>query len=149
MHEKEVYDAIFINIRSTPGNDIDVYLAALLDDLKMLWDVGVECYDVHQQEVFTLRVVLLWTINDFPAYGNLSGCIVKGYFTCPICGEDTYSHRLKHGKMNSYTGHRRFLSCNHPFRKQKKAFNGEHEFGSASQPLSGEEILRKIDVICN
>ncbi|RVW84608.1 hypothetical protein CK203_048116 [Vitis vinifera] len=87
-----------------PENDIDVYLAPLLDDLKMLWDVGVECYDVHQQEVFTLRVVLLWTINDFPAYGNLSGCVVKGYFACPICEEDTFSHRLKHGKKNSYTG---------------------------------------------
>ncbi|RVX18397.1 hypothetical protein CK203_006331 [Vitis vinifera] len=101
-----------------PGNDIDVYLAPLLDDLKMLWDVGVECYDVHQQEVFTLRAVLLWTINDFPAYGNLSG-------------------------------HRRFLPCNHPFRKQKKAFNGKQEFSSPPQPLSGEEILRKIDVISN
>ncbi|RVW49659.1 hypothetical protein CK203_076741 [Vitis vinifera] len=130
-------------------NDIDVYLAALLDDLKMLWDVGVECYDVHQQEVFTLRVVLLWTINDFPAYGNLSGCVVKGYFACPICGEDTFSHRLKHGKKNSYTGHRRFLPCNHPFRKQKKAFNGKQEFSSPPQPLSGEEILRKNDVISN
>ena len=32
---------------------------------------------------------------------------------------------------------------------KKKAFNGEQEFGSTSQPLSGEEILRKIDVICN
>ncbi|KAL6321680.1 hypothetical protein AAG906_031189 [Vitis piasezkii] len=132
-----------------PGNDIDVYLAPLLDDLKMLWEEGVESYDAHRQELFTLRVVLLWTINDFPAYGNLSGCVVKGYFACPICGEDTYSHRLKHGKKNSYTGHRRFLPCNHPFRKQKKAFNGEQEFGSTSQPLSGEEILRKIDVICN
>ena len=30
-----------------PGNDIDVYLAPLLDDLKMLWEVGVEYYDVH------------------------------------------------------------------------------------------------------
>ncbi|RVW31767.1 hypothetical protein CK203_102030 [Vitis vinifera] len=110
---------------------------------------GVECYDVHRQEVFTLRVVLLWTINDFPAYGNLSGCVVKGYFACPICGEDTFSHRLKHGKKNSYTGHRIFLPCNHPFRKQKKAFNGKQEFSSPPQPLSGEEILRKIDVISN
>ncbi|RVW86255.1 hypothetical protein CK203_043281 [Vitis vinifera] len=31
----------------------------------------------------------------------------------------------------------------------KKAFNGEQEFRSPLQPLSGEEILRKIDVICN
>ncbi|RVW23622.1 hypothetical protein CK203_095835 [Vitis vinifera] len=94
---------------------------------------GVECYDVHQQEVFTLRVVLLWTINDFPAYGNLSGCVVKGYFACPICGEDTFSHRLKHRKKNSYTSHRRFLPCNHPFRKQKKAFNGKTKDGLNSR----------------
>ena len=149
MKRKFMMLSLLISGPRQPGNDIDVYLAPLLDDLKMLWDVGVECYDVHQQEVFTLRVVLLWTINDFPAYGNLSGCVVKGYFACPICGKDTFSHRLKHGKKNSYTGHRRFLPCNHPFRKQKKAFNGKQEFSSPPQPLSGEEILRKIDVISN
>ena len=93
MKRKFMMLSLLISGPRQPGNDIDVYLAPLLDDLKMLWDVGVECYDVHQQEVFTLRVVLLWTINDFPAYGNLSGCVVKGYFACPICGEDTFSHR--------------------------------------------------------
>ncbi|RVW89710.1 hypothetical protein CK203_047225 [Vitis vinifera] len=149
MKRKFMMLSLLISGPRQPGNDINVYLAPLLDDLKMLWDVGVECYDVHQQEVFTLRAVLLWTINDFPAYGNLSGCVVKGYFACPICGEDTFSHRLKHRKKNSYTGHRRFLPCNHPFRKQKKAFNGKQEFSSPPQPLSGEEILRKIDVISN
>ena len=49
----------------------------------------------------------------------------------------------------THTCHRRFLPCNYPFRKQKKAFNREQEFRSPPQPLSGEEILRKIDVICN
>lgn len=92
-----------------PGNDIDVYLAPLVDDLKNLWDKGIEVYDAYKQQLFTLKAVLLWTINDFPAYGNLSGCVVKGYYACPICGEDTYSNRLKHGKKNVYTGHRRFL----------------------------------------
>ena len=42
-----------------------------------------------------------------------------------------------------------FLQCNHPFRKQKKAFDGEQEFRSSPQILSGEEILKKINVICN
>ncbi|KAL6315183.1 hypothetical protein AAG906_037415 [Vitis piasezkii] len=32
-----------------PGNDIDVYLAPLLDDLKMLWEEGVESYDAHRK----------------------------------------------------------------------------------------------------
>ena len=132
-----------------PSNDIDVYLAPLLEDLKLLWEVGIEAFDAYQQELFTLKVVLLWTISDFPAYENLSGCTIKGYFACPICGEETDSQRLKHGKKNSFTGHRRFLPCNHPFRKQKKAFNGEQDFRSLPQPLSGEEILHKMDNICN
>ena len=102
MKRKFMMMSLLISVPRQPRNDINVYLAPLLDDLKMLWEVGVESYDACQQELFTLRVVLLWTINDFPTYENLSGCIVKRYFACPICGEDTYSHRLKHGKKNSY-----------------------------------------------
>ncbi|RVW68458.1 hypothetical protein CK203_060202 [Vitis vinifera] len=60
-----------------PGKDIDVYLAPLVDDLKTLWEVGVKAYDAHQQEFFTLKAILLWTINDFPAYGNLSGAPLR------------------------------------------------------------------------
>ncbi|RVW78471.1 hypothetical protein CK203_050425 [Vitis vinifera] len=129
-----------------PGKDIDVYLAPLVDDLKTLWEVGVKAYDAHQQEFFTLKAILLWTINDFPAYGNLSGCTVKGYYACPICGEETNSHWLKHGNKNSYTRHRRFLPCNHPFRKQKKAFNGEQEFRLPPKELTGDEIFTKDGV---
>ena len=50
MHEEKVYDANFVDIRSqTTGNDIDVYLALLIDDLKVLWEVGVDVYDVYRQ----------------------------------------------------------------------------------------------------
>ncbi|XP_073132800.1 uncharacterized protein [Henckelia pumila] len=125
------------------GNDIDVYLAPLIDDLKFLWDTGVEAYDAYRQETFSLRAFLLWTINDFPAYGNMSGCIVKGYHACPICGEETYSTRLKHSRKMSYTGHRRFLPANHSYRRQRKAFNGYQEFNPAPKPLSGDEVLKK------
>ncbi|XP_050387384.1 uncharacterized protein LOC126803657 [Argentina anserina] len=55
-----------------PGNDIDVYLQPLRDDLVKLWN-GVEMYDAYSKAMFNLRAILLWTINDFPAYGNLSG----------------------------------------------------------------------------
>ncbi|CAL9018480.1 unnamed protein product, partial [Prunus brigantina] len=77
-----------------PGNDIDVYLEPLIDDLKYLWDGIRGVYDAHNGEYFTLRAALMWTINDFPAYGNLSGCVVKGYKACPICGDDTPSHSV-------------------------------------------------------
>ena len=69
------------------SNDIDVYLAPSVDDLKTLWDVEVETYDAHNQEFFTLKAILLWTINDFPAYGNLFDCTTKGYYACPKCGK--------------------------------------------------------------
>ncbi|KAL6350674.1 hypothetical protein AAG906_028127 [Vitis piasezkii] len=149
MKRKFMMLSLLISSPQQLGNDIDIYLAPLINDLKTLWEIGVEAYDAYQREVFTLRVVLLWTINDFPAYGNLSGCTVKGYFACPICGPKTYSHRLKHGRKNSFTGYIHFLPCNHPFRKHKKAFNGEQEFRSPPQPLSGEEILLKMNAICN
>ncbi|KAA0050657.1 putative serine/threonine-protein kinase nek2 [Cucumis melo var. makuwa] len=54
-----------------PGDDIGTYLAPLIEDLQLLWENGVECYDAYREEVFNLRSVLLWTINDFPAYGTL------------------------------------------------------------------------------
>ena len=55
----------------SPGKDIDVYLQPLIDELNE-W-VGVRAYDAYKKERFTLRAAILWTINDFPAYGMLSG----------------------------------------------------------------------------
>lgn len=28
-----------------PGNDIDVYLHPMVDDLKQLWELGIDTYD--------------------------------------------------------------------------------------------------------
>lgn len=54
-------------------NRIDVYLQSLIDGLKMLWDVGVDTFDVSCQKTFRLHAALMWTINDLLAYGMLSG----------------------------------------------------------------------------
>ena len=37
------------------GKDIDVYLAPLVDDLKILWNDGVEMYDAYHQEIFYFK----------------------------------------------------------------------------------------------
>lgn len=130
-----------------PGNDIDVYLQPLIDDLREMWNPGVDVYDAYQQETFTLRAVLLWTINDFPAFGNLSGCCVKGYYACPVCGEKTRSFRLKHSCKNVYMDSRRFLPKNHPFRKQKKAFYGKQEHELHPEVLDGDKVKAKVSMI--
>ena len=130
-----------------PGNDLDFFLAPLVEDLKLLWEEGVECFDGYRNETFKLRATLLWTINDFTAYGNLSGYSVKGYKACPICINDTCSKRLKHWKNICFMGHRRFLPQAHQFRKQRKNFNGRLENEKASQPLTGVQILESISVL--
>ena len=59
---------------SSPGKDIDAFLHFLVDELKELWSEGVVVRDSMTTKNFKLRVALLWTINDFPARSNLSGC---------------------------------------------------------------------------
>ena len=42
-----------------PGKDIDVYLRPLIDELKELWDHGVDTYDVCGGETFHLRACIM------------------------------------------------------------------------------------------
>ncbi|GJR89338.1 putative transposase-associated domain-containing protein [Tanacetum coccineum] len=80
----------FINlsvlISGYPGNDIDVFLEPLVDDLHTLFETGVDT---------------------------------------------------------------RYLPYNHPFRKQKKAFNGQQEFLQAPIPMTGEQIYNEVKHIEN
>ncbi len=64
--------SLLIPRAKAPGNEIDVYLRPLVDDLKELWNEGVITYDSSTQQTFKLHASLLWTINDIPVYANLS-----------------------------------------------------------------------------
>ncbi|GJW29842.1 putative reverse transcriptase domain-containing protein [Tanacetum coccineum] len=55
------------------GNDIDVILEPLVDDLHTLFEIGVDTYDSSIKDTFNLHAVVLWTINDYPALGTLCG----------------------------------------------------------------------------
>jgi len=97
------------------GDAIDIYLQPLIKELKEFWEVGVETYDVYYSSHFQLHASLLWTINDFSAYGMLSGWSTKGKLACPICMKKTHLMRLSHGGKQCYMGHRRYLRMNHKF----------------------------------
>ncbi|XP_052295778.1 uncharacterized protein LOC127901818 [Citrus sinensis] len=125
MKRKFMMLSLLISGPKQPGNDIDVYLAPLIEDLKTLWDVGVDVFDGYRKQTFNLRDVLMWTISDFPAYGNLSGCIVKGYYGCPVCGINTCACWLPHSRKMSYMGHRLFIE-------------------NSPKPLSGTSILNLV-----
>ncbi|XP_020239246.1 uncharacterized protein LOC109818226 [Cajanus cajan] len=129
---------------SQPGNDLDVYLSPLIEDLRILWEEGVDVFDGSPQQSFKLHAMIFCTINDFPAYGNLSGYSVKGHHACPICQQQTSYLQLKHGKKTVYTRHRKFLIPNHPYRRLKKAFNGCQEHEIAPIPLTGEQVYDQV-----
>ncbi|XP_076912869.1 uncharacterized protein LOC143571294 [Bidens hawaiensis] len=82
MKRKYIMMSLLIQGPWQPGNNIDVYLSPLIDDLKTLWDSGVNVYDAYKKEHFQLRAMIFCTINDFPAYGNLPGYKVKGKKAC-------------------------------------------------------------------
>ncbi|XP_021714663.1 uncharacterized protein LOC110682635 [Chenopodium quinoa] len=144
MKRKYVMLSLLITGPRQPGNDIDVYLEPLVDDLRKMWDEGVSVFDAHKNEMFLLRAVLMWTINDFPAYGNLSGYKNKGHKACPICIDDTPNVYLEHYGKDVYVRTRRLLRRDHPYRRQKKAFNGKVEEGAAPKPLSGHEVYSRV-----
>ncbi|CAK8566392.1 unnamed protein product [Lathyrus sativus] len=147
MKRKYMMLTMLISGPKQPGNDIDIYLAPLIEDLKHMWEAGVEVYDEYKKESFQLRVMLFGTINDFPAYGNLSGYSVKGKLACPVCEDNTHSIRLDHCMKNVFLGHRRFLNTNHRFRKWGKAFNGESEEKRAPVPLMGDQLYQKVKLL--
>ena len=40
---------------TAPGNDIDIYLQPLIDELNELWEVGAETYDASTKQNFCMR----------------------------------------------------------------------------------------------
>jgi hypothetical protein len=83
----------------SPGNNIDVYLQPLIEELNVLWSSGVETYDASRNQTFQMQAALLWTISDFPGYAMLSGWSTKGKLACPCCNDKTNSTYLKHGLL--------------------------------------------------
>ncbi|XP_073113085.1 uncharacterized protein [Elaeis guineensis] len=116
--------ALLIPGPRAPGRDIDIFLEPLIEELQYLWEEGCEIYDHVVGGIFRIHAALLWTVNDFPAYGDISGWCTKGYKACPTCNDDITSDRIR--EKICFTGHRRFLPDDHRWRRSLK-FNGKHE----------------------
>ena len=55
--------------------NMDVYLSPLIDELKELWE-GIVVEDMSKhigRRSATIRAILMWTMHDFPGYGECSG----------------------------------------------------------------------------
>ncbi|XP_057447269.1 uncharacterized protein LOC130739062 [Lotus japonicus] len=145
MKQPNIILSLLISGPKSPRIDIDVYLLPLIDDLKELWDVGIETYDASSRQNFQLRAALLWTINDFPAYAMLSGWSTKGRLACPCCHSETFSCRLKYGHKQCYMGHLRFLPTQHLWRTRKSSFDNTKEVRIGPKPLTGYQVLAQFE----
>jgi len=144
MKRKLLMMSLLISGPRQSKNDIDVYLTPIIEDLKIMWEEGVEVFDAYHQEFFTLRVILLWTINIFSAYSNLSVYIMKGHKACSICAENTFSDQLRHARKIIYLGTWRFLPVSHNYRRLRKAFNRSIEEERASKVLNDEQVYERV-----
>lgn len=102
-----------------PGQDICVFLQPLIDELRRLWIDGFTAFDMHLKETFICRVILMWSINELPAYGNVSGYTTHGYKACPHCADENESIWMGHCRKIVYLNYRKFLKTRHPFRSGK------------------------------
>jgi hypothetical protein len=57
---------------NSSGQNIDVCLQPLIDELTQLWSSKALTYDVLRKQNFFMRAALMWTINDFLVYGMVS-----------------------------------------------------------------------------
>lgn len=94
---------------------------------------------------FLLRGILLWTINDFPAYGLVAGQQTKGYKGCPVCVTETCADHSRVLSKMVYLGSRRWLPQEHRFRRARVAFDGNSERREPPVRPSGHNILRMAE----
>ncbi|XP_060182237.1 uncharacterized protein LOC132611895 [Lycium barbarum] len=146
MKEAYMFLTIIVLGPNNPKYKIDVYLQPLIKELTLLWETGVEAFDISKKQNFQLRAALMWTISDFLAYSMLSGWSTAGKLACPYCMEETQSFRLQHGRNTSwFDSHRMFLDQHHPFRRDRKNFlKGKTVKRLSPSYRIGKEILNQI-----
>ncbi|XP_052622477.1 uncharacterized protein LOC128127815 [Lactuca sativa] len=141
MKESSFMLTLLIPGPKAPGKDMDVFLRPLVEELKHLWNSGVGIKDAATNTFFTMRAMLLWTINGWPARSSLLGWSGKGYKVCATCNEDTPSYRATNKVV--YINHRCFLDANDPLRKRLD-FNGMEETRPAPRHFSNDDIQEQL-----
>ncbi|XP_021831746.1 uncharacterized protein LOC110771708 [Prunus avium] len=144
MKEPYVFMTLLIPGPKGPCHDIDAYMRPLIDELRTLWEIGVETYDIYAKQNFQMRAALLWTINDYPTYAYMSGWSTSGKLACPYCASNTSHRRLSHGSKTCYLGHRRFLPSDHVWHNQRSQFDNTRERRLAPKRPFGDDVINAL-----
>ena len=76
-----------------------------MEDMKILWEKGVEMMDAFLRKKFTLKAIIFVTITDYPSLFSLSEQI-KGKTGYVVCIDGTYYIYLKVSNKVVYMRHR-------------------------------------------
>jgi len=107
---------------SSPRRNIHVCLRPLIDELTQLWSSGALTYDISRKQNFVVRAALMWTINDFPAYGMVSGWSTHGNLACLYYMENNKAFTLTNGGKAFFLLSSSFLATESQIQKEQKKF---------------------------
>ncbi|XP_010501566.1 PREDICTED: uncharacterized protein LOC104778843 [Camelina sativa] len=134
------FQSVYPDFAYEPRN---VYLGLSTDGFNPFGKHGsATTYDVSTKQNFQMRVALMWTISDFPAYGMLSGWSTHGRLACPSCEDNTDVFQLRHERKTSWFDcHRRFLLARHPYRRSRTLFWKNKQVVDVPPPEVDRHIL--------
>ena len=118
----------------------------MVDELKELWEEGVETCDAYSKEHFQMRATLLWTIHDYPGFGNVSEWRTKGYHSCYTCNDQPYLEALE--SKIGFINDRAYLPMEHHWR-HSRLHNGLLEKRKRSLDLQVGKIQEQLDRMPN
>jgi hypothetical protein len=81
-----VLSLIILGPNVVTGEQFDIFIEPLVEELKMLWDGGINVRDATQfngMGQFNMKSILMWTMHDLPMYGIIVGLLLTS-FSIPI-----------------------------------------------------------------
>ena len=108
----------------------------------------MQTYDAKMGMYFSMKVMLLMMVQEYPAYNYNLGKVCRGNCTCVRCMDETHSLYLKTSQTSHktiYTGHRRWLDKNDEWRNREDLFNNRKEKRGKPRKRSGIEILQMLN----
>ena len=73
MKRQFMFLSLLIPGPRNPKGNLDIYMQPLIEELIHLWEVEIMTFDIAHKQNFNMKVAVIWTVSDFPAYGMLSG----------------------------------------------------------------------------
>ncbi|XP_019257788.1 PREDICTED: uncharacterized protein LOC109236007 [Nicotiana attenuata] len=109
-----------------------------------IWPVVLATYNLPPWDYMKDSYFMMTLLIPGP---ECPGWSTKGKLACPCCHKDTKSFSLRN--KSCYMSHRRFLPIDHPWRRNRRKFDGKVENGVAPNPLIGDEALIQFQGLGN